>query len=144
MVVLGLAESEAQPMTDERLEAIRRRAEMATPGPWRDLTEEWNEVQQAYYKKHRQHYHGALRGLKRRSGKEAFALIVVDCWHGDPINLSQWPYGPDWWELRRIVACPLDQWHALYGRTGGPLESSVEEGSGQGQADREFIAHARE
>jgi hypothetical protein len=131
-------------MTESDLQAIEGRCEAATPGPWRDLTEEWNESLRAYSDRNGRPHHGGLRKNKKMDSKEAMVLIVQDSYHGEPIDMARVPYGPDWWELNRIVAVSVEMWTALNKTSTGFLESAVENPLRQGVADRAFIAAARQ
>jgi hypothetical protein len=74
------------------LEGIKQRLAKATPGPWVDLTNEWNETQERYYKQHRVHYHGALKGTRNRHSAKNCAALIVSV---PRINFSKQAHAPE-------------------------------------------------
>lgn len=80
--------------------------------PWRNLSNEWNDALTAYHRRTGRYWHGGLRGtMNRRDGwdrKRCFVLVVVDLWHGKPIDLSEWNGSPDYWDLDKVIAVPVD------------------------------------
>lgn len=122
----------------DRIEAI---ANQATPGPWRNICNEWNAAQSAYYKRNRRHYHGHVRGAKRQSAKHCATLIVRDTFHGSPINLSDWNGYPDYYDFKRIVAEPADSmFHSR--RTHVMSEGTTWDDIPEGRANADLIALA--
>lgn len=112
-----------------------------SPAPWVNLTDAWNAVQEEYYRRTKTHYHGPLRGAKKQSAKKVACLIVVDNYHGKPIDLSNWRGYPDYWDFKKIIALPYDE--LFRGKTTTRIISHTIEDDGQRSADAEFIAIAR-
>lgn len=124
---------------DALLDRIESIAKKATPGPWRNLCSEWNQAQQDYYKRHRKHHHGHVRGAKRQSAKHCASLIVRDSFHGKPIQMHDWKGYPDYYDFTRIIAEPADaMFHSR--RYSVPAEGTLWEDIPEGKANCDLIA----
>lgn len=130
-------------LTDAAIEALDQMAAKATPGPWRNLCDEWNAALDARYKRVKKHWHGPLRGTRnKRSNKHCVALIVRDAFQGKPITLGEfWGGYPDWWDLDKIIARPEDDlFHGK--RTFALSYDKVWNDKGEGEANADYIAAA--
>jgi len=124
---------------DALLDRIESIAKKATPGPWRNLCNEWNQAQQDYYKRHGMHYHGHVRGARRQSAKHCATLIVRDSFQGQPIQMKDWKGYPDYYDLKRIIAEPADaMFHTR--RTHVMAEGTTWDDLPEGRANADLIA----
>jgi hypothetical protein len=129
-------------MTHAELLHLEQLAGQASPGPWRDLTDDWNAALLRYRERYGAHYDGPLRGANKRCSKEAYVLIVEDNYHGDPIVADRLPVAPDYYELHKVLALTVEDVFLArrdFGITARALFPTAE-----GRADRLFIAAARE
>jgi hypothetical protein len=128
----------------EQLEEIRQRLNAATPGPWVDITAEWNKALEKYAKTKGVHWHSALRGYRRNDAKMSPGLIVsvpetlngrfsADEWYKRWENLNM---RPDWYDFKVIVGLP----YSALKREGGYYTDLPS--TDFSAADRAFIANA--
>lgn len=98
-------------MKVSRRDADLKRALKDYPPPWINLTDRWNAAQDHYYLRNGKHWHGSLRGCKKRSSKHCEVLIVLDCYQGERLRIDPetWNGDPDYYDFRKIVAVPHDE-----------------------------------
>lgn len=129
---------------DELLDRLEVAANAATPGPWRNICDEWNAALDQFRLEHpkRQHWGGNLRGSRgKRSNKQCAVLIVRDVWQGEPICLDPWRGYPDYYDFNKIIAEPYD---AMFrGRTTVHHDGKMWQSKGQKEhLNADFIAMA--
>lgn len=132
-------------MTREEIDRLRALAAKATPGPWLDITKDWNAALDAYRQRTRRHWHGPLRGSRNKhSMKHASALLVHGLHHGAPIRIdpATWNGEPDFWDLTRIFARTFDDMFHGH-RTHYIYEDRIGESSPEAEANLALIAAMR-
>lgn len=117
------------------LDAVKKRADAATPGPWANLRDMYDEAMKSYKKGRGRWYHGS------KAACYPVALIAQNacphCWGDEDaheITPDCIPGHVDWYDLRKVLGF---RWSILPKRATVLSEGLVR------KEDADFIAHAR-
>lgn len=85
----------------------------ATPGPWADMKDRYNQAMERDHKRRKRWWHGT------RDGSTAVECIARDIYHGEPIDDERIPAGPDWWDMQKVIGL---RWSMFPKRTTAIIE----------------------